>query len=225
MYNLLFFIFLIGLLLYISNISNNNPSQKEIQSLEYVKEKQSEDVIKTKDQVYPQITNGFKRLNKELIKKPLDNLSKLLPNNNKTIDILRNNNNTLNAKRVYLPDYYRKDRLSGNTIGSEEYRDFKPNNEEPDNSWTDINISEHPKYYTSEFSNELTNSGSFYDKNNNFNDKTSTNSEVLTTDNCYMDKMGNQFCEDNTRLQLIPPSLISDPKSCKLLENIGSYKI
>ena len=27
-------------------------------------------------------------------------------------------------QRMYLPDYYRKDRLSGNTIGSEELRPF-----------------------------------------------------------------------------------------------------
>ena len=65
----------------------------------------------------------------------------------------------------------------------------------------------------------------FYDKNNKYNDKSSHNTEVLVSDSCYIDKFGNQFCEDNTRLQNIPPSLITDPSKCDLLNNIGSYKI
>ena len=36
--------------------------------------------------------------------------------------------------------------------------------------------------------------------------------------------MGNYFCEDNTRKQLIPPKLITNPKSCYALNTIGLYK-
>ena len=36
--------------------------------------------------------------------------------------------------------------------------------------------------------------------------------------------MFHDFCEDNTRLQLIPPTLISDPKSCYALNSVGIFK-
>ena len=47
---------------------------------------------------------------------------------------------------MYLPDFYRKDRLSGNTIGTEELRQFELNNDKSEQSWTDKNVSEHPKF-------------------------------------------------------------------------------
>jgi hypothetical protein len=125
--------------------------------------------------------------------------------------------------RIYLPDYYRKDRLGGNDIGTEELRPFT-NSEEPDNSWTDVNVSKHPRFYNSDIKNELTNVGLFFDKNNQYNDKTSSNTEVLVSDSCYTDKEGEIFCEDNTKLQNIPPSLISDINKCYALNTIGMYK-
>ena len=64
----------------------------------------------------------------------------------------------------------------------------------------------------------------FFDKNNQYNDKTSSNTNVLTSDQCYQDKFGNQFCQDTTRLQNKPPSLITDVKNCSTLINIGSFK-
>ena len=64
----------------------------------------------------------------------------------------------------------------------------------------------------------------FFDKNNQYNDKTSHNTDVLTSDSCYEIKNGQYFCEDNTRLQNIPPSLITDINKCEILNNIGVYK-
>ena len=61
-------------------------------------------------------------------------------------------------------------------------------------------------------------------QNNQYNDKTSPQTESITSDSCYTDKFGNYFCEDNTRLQLIPPTLISDPKSCYALNSVGIFK-
>ena len=54
--------------------------------------------------------------------------------------------------------------------------------------------------------------------------KSSKNSESLTTDRCYKSKNGETFCEDFTRLQNIPPSLIKDPQSCYALNSVGMYK-
>ena len=113
--------------------------------------------------------------------------------------------------------------MGGDDIGSEEFRPFT-NSEEPDNSWTDVNVSKHPKFYNSDVQNELTNVGLFFDKNNQYNDKTSSNTEVLVSDSCYTDKEGEIFCEENTRLQNIPPSLISDIDKCYALNTIGMYK-
>lgn len=215
---------LIGLLFYINRLPSD-PTQNEIQTLEYAKDIPEKELIETKDYIYPQISRGFKKLGKEAITKPLDNLSKLLPQNNSELDIIRDTTDNINKKRIHLPEYYRKDRLSGNTLGSEEYRSFKIHNEDPDNSWTDEDVSRYPKYYNSDVQNELTNVGMFFDKNNKYNDKSSSNTEVLVSDGCYVDKLGNQFCEDNTRLQNIPPSLITDVQNCKILNSIGSYKV
>lgn len=217
-------ILLITLYLYINwSNSDSQPNQEEIQELEYVKEK--EEIVQVDelgDFPRPQISRGFKKLSKQTFK-PLNNLKDLLPNNKNNMLYKRDKPGNINKKRIYYPDYYRKDRLSGNDIDSEEFRQFT-NNEEPDNSWTDENVSQHPKFYTSDIKNELTDIGSFFDKNNQYNDKTSSNTEVLTSDSCYKNKEGELFCEDNTRLQNIPPSLITDVKKCHALNSIGMYK-
>jgi len=220
--NIIIILVIIIVILYLLNLSGKyNPSQSEIQSLEYTEKKE---LLKTKDFIYPQISYGFKKLGKDLLIKPLNNLDKLLPNNDPEINIIRDTTDTMNTNRLYLPEYYRKDRLSENNIDSTEYRKFNKNDEEPDTSWTDVNVSRHPKFYTSQITDELTNIGMFFDKNNQYHDKTSVNTNVLPSDKCYIDKFGNNYCEDNTRLQNIPPSLITDIKKCEVLNTIGTHK-
>ena len=92
------------------------------------------------------------------------------------------------------------------------------------NNQTDENVSKHPKFYNADIKNELTNIGAFFDKNNQYSGKSSVNSEPLTTDRCYKNKNGDTFCEDYTRLQLVPPSLISDPQKCYALNSWGMSK-
>ena len=195
------------------------PSQKDIQTLEYVDKTKA-----VKGFPYPQISYGIQKLSKGELPKPLNNLEDILPQNDDIINIIRDTPETMNKNRIYLPDYYRKDRLSSNDIGSEELRPFTMNSEESESSWTDENVSDHPRFYNSEIKDELTNIGSFFDKNNQYHDTTSSNTNVLPSDRCYKDKEGNEFCVDNTRLQLIPPSLISNPESCYALNNVGLYK-
>ena len=84
-------------------------------------------------------------------------------------------------------------------------------------------VSEHPKFYSAEIKDELTNIGAFFDDKNQYSDKTSSNTNSLTTDSCYIDKNGTEFCEDNTRLQLIPPRTIKNPKRSSALTDIGLY--
>jgi len=219
----IFFYSLLLILLYLllRPGSNYNPSQEEIQSEAYVDKTKS-----VSDFPYPQISRSFKRLShgKPLI--PVSDAEDVLPSGRKNLDIIRHTDKdtTIDKIRMYLPDYYRKDRLSGNPDSTEELRPFIMNKDKSENSWTDQNVSEHPKFYNSDTKDELTNIGSFFDKNNNYSDKTSPNTESLAMDGCYTNTYGDKFCEDNTRLQLIPPRLISNPNMSYTLNTIGPYK-
>jgi len=221
MKNLIFYSFLLILLLYLLSRpdGNYNPTQEEIQSDSYV------DKTKTiQDFPYPQLSRTFKRLSHGKIPLPINNDDQVLPSATKDLRIIRTSGHDNVRTRMYLPDYYRKDTLSGNPNLTEELRPFLTDKAKSENSWTDKNISEHPKFYNAETKDELTNIGSFFDKNNYYTDKTSSNSESLTSDSCYKDKSGTTFCEDNTRLQLIPPKLINDPNNSYALNTIGPYK-
>ena len=211
---------LILIFLYISSLKREEPTQNEIQELVYVDKKQYQEEFP-----YPQISHSFQKLSKGDFSQPLNNLKELLPDGPSTITQIRDEPETMDKTRMYLPDYYRKDRMSGNTIGTEEMRPFLMDSETSESSWTDENISEHPRFYNSDISGSgLTDIGSFFDKNNQYHDKTSSNTDVLATDGCYITKDGEHFCEDNTKLQNIPPSLITDVKKCYAINSIGSYK-
>ena len=192
------------------------PTQEEIQSENYV------DITKSiQDFPYPQLSRSFKKLSRgeSILPKP-DNS---LPDGKESLRFTRTAEGTERSKeRIYLPDYWRKDRLSGSEVSSE-YRPFLTDDKKSESSWTDKNVSEHPKFYNSQIKDDLTNIGSFFDENNNYIDKTTVNSGALVSDSCYQDRFGNEFCEDNTRLQNIPPKLMSDPKS-SVLNTIGFYK-
>lgn len=203
-------------LIFKPDLSKYNPLQEEIQDENYV------DITKSvKDFPYPQISRTFKRLSNGNPILPLES-DESLPQGDKNLTITRTDMDNV-KQRMYLPDYYRKDRLSGNTIGSEELRPFLTDEKTTESSWTDKNVSEHPKFYNSDVRDNLTDIGSFFDKNNRYRDSTSATTVALPSDRCYLDKMGNQFCEENTRLQNIPPKLISDPNS-PVLNTIGYYK-
>ena len=196
-----------------------NPSQEEIQNGEYVDKTKN-----IQDYPYPQISRTFKRLSHGKPPVPLNNDGQILPTGEKDLNLVRTSDHDHVKTRMYLPDYYRKDKLSGDPTLTEELRPFDMNKDKSESSWTDKNISEHPKFYNADTKDELTNIGSFFDKNNYYTDKTSPNSESLPSDKCYKDNSGSTFCEDTTRLQLIPPKLISDPNSCRALNTIGPYK-
>jgi len=212
-YILLIIIFLALFMLF----SKDQPSQSDIQSLVYAKKN-------SPDYIYPQISHGFQQLSKGNVA-PLNTLTRLLPSNKDNIQINRTAGRNFPTKqRFYLPDYYRKDTMPQNDIGSEEMRPFVTDDETSEKSWTDQNVSEHPKYYTSDFKNSLTNPGNFFDKTNQYNDTTSDNTFSLPSDKCYTNKKGQQFCMDNTRLQNIPPALITNPNGNYSLDTIGDYK-
>ncbi len=206
----------------------SNPSQHEIQTLQNVKDEDGKlvetPILETEGIPYPQISRGFKKLGKTPLPQPLNTLQQLLPSGKDVLPMFRTTEASMTKDRMYLPDYYRKDTMPMNDIGSEEMRPFVRDDEQPDTSWTDTDVSEHPKFYKTDIQNDkLTDIGSFFDKNNQYNDTTSSNTPALPSDTCYLDKQGGVFCLDNTRLQIVPPKLITDPQSCYALNPKGMY--
>jgi len=131
----------------------------------------------------------------------------------------RSSNTPMNES--HFPKYYRKDNMSGNTIGSSEYKFAEVDNLKSSHAWSDKNVSQYPNFYTSQIKNGLTNPGDFFDVNNNFVDTTKPRSTANVGDICFMSKEGENVCLDNSRVQNVPPSLISDISNCGFLNSIG----
>lgn len=121
----------------------------------------------------------------------------------------------------HFPKYYRKDNLSENTIGTGESRFAEVDLQKPNLAWSDQNVSQYPKYYTSQVKDELTNVGLFFDQNNEYTDLTGPRSQASIDDICYMSRDGEKVCLENQHLHNVPPSLISDPQKCGFLNSIG----
>lgn len=151
------------------------------------------------------IANGSNDWNKDL----MNVYKEMKPKDNDTIADSR------------FPKYFRKDNMSGSTIGTTEYTFAEVDNNIPAYAWQDKNVSQYPNYYTSDFKGGLTNSGSFFDQNNRYVDLTGPRSEANVGDVCYTSKNGEKVCLENDRLQNVPPSLISDKYNCNFLNSIG----
>ena len=115
-------------------------------------------------------------------------------------------------------DFINEDIVSPNPVGSTEYRFVG----EDEDVWSDIQVSQHPKYYKSNFNNELTNVSGFF-KNHQFNDKTSAYSENHLPDRCRYNENNETICEFNDKLENIPPRLINSDN--QLINNIGNENI
>ena len=120
-----------------------------------------------------------------------------------------------------FPKYFRKDNMSGSTIGTTEYTFAEVDNNIPAYAWQDKNVSQYPNYYTSQLKDEITNVGAFFDVNNNFVDTTKPRSTANVGDICFVSKEGEKVCLDNKNQHNVPPSLISDKSNCGFLNSIG----
>ena len=134
----------------------------------------------------PKPTNVSLKLSKGNIK-PLDQYEM---KNDDPINYIRNLNKN-NDKNKYL-DY---DIISPNPIGSTELRFV---NEDNMNAWSQDEVSQHPKYYTKNFENELTKVDGFF-KFNQFHDKTSSYSENHLPDRCNYNDNGDVICDFNNK--------------------------
>lgn len=121
----------------------------------------------------------------------------------------------------YYPKYYLKDKLSGNTIGSTEYKFAEVNNLKSSYAWSDKNVSQYPNYYSSQLKDEITNIGAFFDINNNFVDTSTPRTDASVGEICYKSREGENVCLDNSKQYMIPPSLITNKSNCGFLNSIG----
>ena len=129
------------------------------------------------------------------------------------LPITRSNPYEIATKQNY-PQFIKLDTLSGNTLGNSEHRFAETDNGYSSPAFSDLNVSQYPSYYTSNIKDELINVGKFFDKNNQYRDTTSYKSSGSISDLCYTTKDHQKVCLENTRLQSIPSSLISDVNKC-----------
>lgn len=142
--------------------------------------------------------------------------------NDDNVDIIRKELNDIGNK---YPKFLLKDTLSGNTIGASELSSFHKKEDEPYKSFSDENVSQYPKFYSSDFKNEITNVGDFFNKKNRYSDTTRSTSSAYVDDSCYVDSNNNITCLENTRLQNIPPKNTETYNTCDIISTIGNYKI
>ena len=140
--------------------------------------------------------------------------------NKDNITIVRSSEQGL-PEELHFPEYYRKDNLSGNTIGTSEYKFAEVDNLKSSHAWSDENVSQYPNYYTSQLKDEITNVGDFFDINNNFVDTTKPRSTANVGDVCFVSKEGEKVCLDNKNIHNVPPSLVGNKSNCGFLNSIG----
>jgi len=111
--------------------------------------------------------------------------------NNKVIESRVNGIDTIADSR--FPKYYRKDNMSGSTVGTTEYAFAEVDNTEPAYAWQDKNVSQYPTYYTTDDKGGLTDPGAFFDQNNQYVDLTGPRSEANVDDVCYTSRDGEKY--------------------------------
>tara|TARA_B100000900_G_C20589150_1_gene720914 strand:- start:103 stop:891 length:789 start_codon:yes stop_codon:yes gene_type:complete len=171
----------------------------------------------------PQLTTEQKPLSNDNYNNQL-NANMLTRNtylNDDNVNIIRNELNNIENK---YPKFLLKDTLSANTINSSELSPVDKENKSY-KSFTDDNVSQYPKYYTSDLKNDITNIGKFFDKQNRYSDTTKSNSSAYVNDNCYIDSNNDITCLDNTRLQNIPPKNNDIYNGYDITKNPSNLKI
>ena len=179
-----------------------------------VKEPPKEDIVqqtKTPEFPVPAISNVSKQLTdiKNVVLKAVGI-------EQKPLRIIRNRNVT---KTVNIPKPPTTvETVSPNPIKSTEYSFVGENTGK---AWSEVNVSQHPTYYTSNVKDELTNAGLFFNEKKQFNDITSPQAVNNLPDRCFLNKDNEVLCNFNNRLQNIPPRLIENPQDNKVINSIG----
>lgn len=191
-------------------INNNNSFITKLFSRKNIKI-ETNDFPLSNDFVFPQPSNDFSPVSQTKPHNPLYEGEIKKPNDNKITIIRSSNLDNDNNPIYYKPDYYKSDFIDENPIDSTEYSHANFDSKLTTiNAWEDENISQHPKFYRSEITDEKTNLGKFFDENLRFHDRLSNYSTSNLPDRCMLDKNNNIVCDFNNKLQNIPPSLIQN---------------
>lgn len=211
------FIFVILFMVYIVNRrmnknftyeKNENMNLVDISALGDIK------VSPTSKSVGETIKDGLKKLN-DISPVKINALS----DEKKPVSILYNNyEEVLDVSKFGE----KKDYISPNPEGTTEFRFVDENMK---TAWSTVNVSQHPKYYTSDIEDEKIDIGGFFNKDKFFNDNTSPNSTTTLPERCKQNKFGEVFCDYNNRLELVPPKLIQNAEVSPVLNGIGANRI
>lgn len=161
---------------------------------------------------------------KEKIKDAIIKINDLSPikikglNEKEPIRVISNDYKQVVDETTFQED---KDYISPNPEGSTEFRFIDEN---PKTAWSTTNVSQHPKYYTSNFENEKMDLSGFFNKDKFYGDKTSPNSTSNLPDRCSVNSNNEVLCNYNNKLHLVPPKLISNNETNGVLNNIGQGK-
>jgi hypothetical protein len=125
----------------------------------------------------------------------------------------------IDDKESHYPKYYRKDIMSGNTVGTSEYTFAETGEGGPSLAWSDKNVSDHPKYYKSDFEGGLTNVGSFFDQSNVYVDIAGPRTDANVGDICYTNTKGDKICLENDKLMNVAPQVVDNKGNCGFLNS------
>jgi hypothetical protein len=131
------------------------------------------------------------------------------------VKIQKKPNNLLNTSKFGE----KKDFISPKPQNTTEYRFVDENMK---TAWSNVNVSQHPKYYTSDISDEKIDVGGFFDREKFFNDNTSPRSITTLPERCHVNDKNEVLCDFNNRLKMVPPKLIEDPENSGVLNSINS---
>ena len=174
-----------------------------------ITEKPSEDITNT---------SSIKEKIKETIVK-INNLSPIkikgISEEKDSVSIIHNNyEQTIDVQKFEE----KKDFISPNPEDSTEFRFIDENMK---TAWSEVDVSQHPKYYTSDMQDEKINIAGFFNNDQFFHDSTSPNSNTILPERCSRSTNNEVLCDYNNRLQLIPPKLISNSETNPVLNSIG----
>tara|TARA_B110001469_G_C9504978_1_gene251967 strand:- start:118 stop:789 length:672 start_codon:yes stop_codon:yes gene_type:complete len=153
---------------------------------------------------------------------------------NKTKKINQDNgHNLVLITDSHTPEHFFKDNVSPNMVDTTEYKFAEVDNTLSDKAWSDINVSKYSKFYTSNIKGDITDIGSFFDKDNSFIDKTSPRGDIIYDNKCKMNHINNIECLDTDRLYNKAPLVyssnrtftINDKHSLELKYNSSTPKV
>ena len=166
--------------------------------------------------------NDNVKLNHKYNYQQVDNKFPYPQSTSESVNLSKDNIQVIHPKMMvsepieYKKDYLKHDILSPDPSGSTEYQHVAS---EPGNAWTNENVSQHPEYYRSNFTDEITDTGSFFNKQNNLVDNTSPQSKTYLPDRCFVNTNNEVLCDFNNKLQNIPPKTFESNNT--LIQSIG----